>query len=133
MERRKGLKRTTRLVTKTVLHRKTPMPRGGSQLHRTPLAPVSPKRAVQLADYAVERVAYLKRHPWCAFPLGCGQRATTVQHLKGREGERLLDQRYWAPSCLPHNLWAEDHTGDALAIRWLLPINQVGTDDVGAG
>lgn len=83
---------------------------------------VSKKRAVALRIYAKRRAAFLEANPRCQFPRGCEQRATTIQHLRGRRGDRLLDEQWWAASCLDHNLWAEDHTGDALAIGWLVRI-----------
>jgi hypothetical protein len=68
------------------------------------------------------RALFLEANPWCQFPLGCGKPANTIQHLRGRRGARLLDEKYWAASCLPCNLWAEDNTGEALRIGWLIRI-----------
>jgi hypothetical protein len=83
---------------------------------------VSPKRARQNRTYSVLRAEFLTAHPRCEFPGGCTEWADTVQHLRGRRGERLNDTTYWAASCLPHNLWAEDNTGEALAMGWLIRI-----------
>lgn len=86
---------------------------------------VSPKRAKQLREYTKRRRVFLEARERCEFPNGCTERATTVQHLRGRRGERLLDENWWAASCLRHNLWAEEHTGEALAIGWLVRIEGV--------
>lgn len=86
---------------------------------------VSKRRAALLRIYAKRRVEFLTNRPKCEFPRGCEQRATTIQHLRGRRGERLLDETWWAASCLDHNLWAEDHTGEALAMGWLVRIEGV--------
>lgn len=90
---------------------------------------VSKKRAVALRLYAKRRKEFLSQpeNETCAFPLGCTERATTVQHLRGRRGWRLLHEPWWTPSCLHHNLWAEDNTGEALAIGWLHKIEGVAS------
>lgn len=89
---------------------------------RSPLRRVSPKRRTQERVYSKLRAQFLDAHPWCEFPLGCTERATTVQHIRGRFGARLNDMRWWRASCLRHNLWAEDNTGEALALGWLVRI-----------
>lgn len=86
---------------------------------------VSKKRAALLRIYSKRRAEFLDARPVCEFPQGCNRRATTVQHLRGRRGDRLLDEMWWAASCLDHNLWAEDHTGEALAMGWLVRIESV--------
>ena len=86
---------------------------------------VSKKRAVALRIYRKLRRDFLIENDTCQFPLGCTERATTVQHLRGCRGDRLLRVEWWAASCWPHNQWAEDHTGEALAIGWLHRIESV--------
>jgi len=83
---------------------------------------VSKKRARQLREYRPLRDAFLAAHPWCQFPAGCGQATTELHHKRGRRGLRLLDQAWWAASCAFHNDYAETHTGEALAIGWLVRI-----------
>jgi hypothetical protein len=91
---------------------------------------VSRKRSLVLRIYAKKRREYLAEHDTCEFPLGCTERATTIQHLRGRFGDRLLREEWWAASCWAHNSWAEDHTGEALAIGWLHKIEAAGVDGV---
>lgn len=83
---------------------------------------VSVKRARQMRLYVPLRNEFLETHQVCQFPLGCGQRATDVHHRKGRQGERLLDVRFFAASCRSHNEYAEVETGHALEIEWLLRV-----------
>ena len=82
----------------------------------------SPKRARQLRVYRTARGAFLAANPLCAFPSGCGQAATEIQHRRGRRGERLNDTAWWAASCHDHNQWAETNTGAALELGWLIRI-----------
>jgi len=71
--------------------------------------------------YRHRRVLFLTARPWCESPWPCGQRATEVQHRRGRRGERLLDERWWAASCHDCNQRAEStETGAARATNWLV-------------
>lgn len=72
--------------------------------------------------YVPEMLAFLADHPRCQFP-GCPAASTVLHHKRGRDGLRLRDRRYWAASCDPHNEFAETHTGEALAVGWLIRIN----------
>jgi hypothetical protein len=83
---------------------------------------VSRKRARQLRLYKPLARHFLTGHTVCEWPPGCEARAVCVHHRRGRFGERLLDTDYWAASCAFHNEFAETHTGEALACRWLLRI-----------
>jgi hypothetical protein len=74
-----------------------------------------------MSIYRPKARAFLEAHPRCQFPLGCGAPSVDVHHRRGREGLRLLDERYWAASCRFHNDYAETRTGAALACGWLLP------------
>lgn len=82
---------------------------------------VVPKRARQLRAYRPLAAAFLEANPRCMFP-GCDQPTTELHHKRGRRGERLLDQAWWAASCATHNAFAEERTGEALAIGWLVRI-----------
>lgn len=103
--------------------RVTPL-RGGSGLRRgaSRINPVSKKRRSEETQYRKLRAAFLAGHPFCEFPDGCGVPATEIQHRRGRRGARLVDVDWWAASCHSHNMWAEDHTGEALRIGWLVRI-----------
>lgn len=80
------------------------------------------KRARQLREYRPARDAFLADNPVCQFPAGCDSATTELHHRRGRRGLRLLDQTYWSASCAFHNEFAETHTGEALALGWLIRI-----------
>jgi hypothetical protein len=83
---------------------------------------VSKKRASQLREYKVRRLLFLAEHRWC---MRCHLRPTTVlHHRRGRRGLRLLDERWWAASCVPCNDFAETHTGEALTEGWMVREDQ---------
>lgn len=81
-----------------------------------------------MALYIPEMLEFLLVHVWCEFP-GCDQPSDVVHHRKGRNGRRLRDQRFWSAACDPHNEYAETHTGEALAMGWLVRINSTGGDN----
>lgn len=88
----------------------------------------TPQRARQERQYAKQRRVFLNLDDGgrrCEFPKGCHAVADTVQHLRGRRGDRLLDETYWAASCLRHNLWAEENTGEAYELGWLIRVEGV--------
>lgn len=122
MERGKPLERRTPLKRGGPLRTGTPLRAVRQALRRTPLRAVSVKRAGQMNAYRPLRDAFLAAHPVCQYPPGCSALATDLHHKRGRFGERLLDKRHWATSCRFHNEWAETHTGEALAVGWLIPI-----------
>lgn len=90
-----------------------------------PIAAVSDGRAVELRQYRPLRGEFLRAHRWCQFPLGCREQSTEIQHLRGRRGDRLNDVTNWAASCHTHNQWAEEHTGEAYEIGWLIRVEGV--------
>jgi hypothetical protein len=77
------------------------------------------KRAAQLRTYRRDRDAYLADHPNCE---RCGHRAECLHHKRGRQGQLLLDARWWAAACWSCNDFAETNTGQARAEGWLLPM-----------
>jgi hypothetical protein len=87
---------------------------------------VSRKRARQLRQYAKQRAWFFDIHLWCEFP-GCERPAAVVHHRRGRFGGRLNDTAWWAASCIPHNDFAETHTGEALELGWLVRIEAMSS------
>lgn len=122
MERGTPLERRTPPKRGGPLRGGTPLRTAGQALRRSPLRAVSVKRAGQMNEYRPLSDAFLAEHRFCQYPDGCGQPATDLHHRRGRFGERLLDQRYWAASCRRHNDEAETNTGHCLDIGWLIPI-----------
>jgi hypothetical protein len=93
------------------------------------MRPVSLQRARELRLYKRLRVKFLDGHPWCEFPGGCNRPTAVVHHRRGRDGARLNDVSWWAASCIEHNDYAETHTGEALAMGWLVRINSKPADE----
>lgn len=82
---------------------------------------VSKKQGVNLKSYSQDRRVFLgKTENKTCFIEGCNKSANTVEHIKGRKGYAddwarqndvplLLDQRFWRPCCLEHNLELENN------------------------
>lgn len=82
---------------------------------------VSDKMRDLKAEYNFERKLYLaKPENKTCFVNGCARVANTVEHTKGRKGfadkwardmdvPLMLDQRFWKPCCLKHNLEFESN------------------------
>lgn len=83
----------------------------------------SSKRADQEREYKIERRIYLDQNPICDMKiLGlCTTKATTVQHLKGRIGDLLLNKEFWMPACWPCHSYADTHPAEAIENGWALP------------
>ena len=85
-----------------------------------PIAPRSQKRSKEERLYAAKRIIYLAKNNMCAMhiPGICTHKATTVQHLRGRIGDLLLDESEWMPACWPCHSYADTHPEEALAQGW---------------
>jgi len=102
--------------------RRTPLRSAVSSGERRPagrgLPARNPKRAAQERLYARLRAAFLAGKV-CA---RCGTtEGLTVQHMRGRRGADLLEQRWWLPLCWPCHMHTESHRTEALANGWALP------------
>ena len=86
----------------------------------TSIRKVSKKQGAIMRQYTVDRKAFLARpENQVCFIDGCNSKATTIEHTRGRghgyfdkEAEekgicKTLDQRYWKPCCIKHNLELE--------------------------
>lgn len=60
--------------------------------------PIYKKKRIQFLNDPKNRICFID---------GCNERATTVEHTKGRDGKFYLDETYWKPCCLDHNLELE--------------------------
>lgn len=91
----------------------------------------SKKQIVIDAKYGAQRIIYLgKPENKTCFVEGCNKQANTVEHRAGRGGgffdnwarekniPKTLDERYWAPCCLEHNL--EFETNPELSKKYQL-------------
>lgn len=70
---------------------------------RKPIRKVSTARAKRLREYAKSRKVFLYEHPKCAvFP---ELRATEIHHTRGRIGELLNMDAFWAPVSRKGHEW----------------------------
>jgi len=80
-------------------------------MKRTPLKPVSKKRAGRLKIYYGLIKEYKKINHTCAV---CNKRPTTdVHHKKGRYGSMLNMVEYWLPTCRACHDWIHKNPIDA--------------------
>ena len=101
----------------------------------------SAKRARQTGIYVREEEKFLEAHPFCQawifnerlderFVLASGgivegvmvPRSTEVHHRNKKDGDRLLDQRWWLAVCRTQHDWIENHKNLARESGLLLPI-----------
>lgn len=123
-------------------HRSHPLHRNKTPLKRTPIRRVSSKRAKELREYSKRRLVYLAAHPYCQIFLAMaglteadvdedghiftGQsymsvpRSTEVHHMNGRNGWRLLDEKYWCAASHDLHAWVKEHQSEARKIRVLV-------------
>lgn len=85
------------------------------------IKPQSAKQIKNTKEYTQKRREFLARpeNKKC-FVAGCKRIANTIEHTKGRQGYAddkarlegltlLLDERYWKPCCIQHNLEFESN------------------------
>jgi hypothetical protein len=94
-----------------------------------PIRRSTPKRAREKSQYSRKCAAYKRKHPWCAacealsrfnpMPVGIC-RTSDVHHKMGREGDLLLDERFWMPVCRTCHDWIEDHGREARRLGFVL-------------
>lgn len=95
-----------------------------------PIKKHSVKRKADEREYSFNRKEFLNlpENKKC-FVDGCNRNANTIEHLKGRKGYAddfarlndiplLLDDRFWKPCCLKHNL--EFETNPELSKKYQL-------------
>lgn len=83
----------------------------------------SSRRSQQESEYSKERLIFLDENPICKMKIPglCTIKATTVQHLKGRIGDLLLNKEFWLPACWPCHSYADTHPAEAIENGWALP------------
>lgn len=82
------------------------------KIKQSKINPISNNRAKQLKEYRVKRDKFLKDNPFCA---RCGSRNNlTLQHLSGREGNRLTDESNFMTLCWPCHQWATEYSKEAI-------------------
>lgn len=88
-------------------------------LPKKPINKFSKKRKKENAQYLKKRKEFLsKPENRICYIGGCGEKADTIEHTKGRKGfaddwakqnniSLYLDERFWEPCCNNHNLELE--------------------------
>lgn len=87
----------------------------------------TPKRAAEERRYLKRSREWLDGQVCAGYGIveGCNGLPDTVQHLKGRRGALLLDERYWLALCWdPCHDWAEHNPNDAKRVG--LAMSKVG-------
>lgn len=121
-------------------------------LRRTRLRRSSSKRAKQNAAYLRALIFYLGRHPYCQcwiarheidehavignhgfFHGKAVPYANSIHHRNKRDGERLLDERWWMAICDEQHRWIEAHKEEARLLGYLLPIQANSEGQWGIG
>lgn len=75
---------------------------------RKRINPVSAKRKVQLEEYKVQRIEYLRKHKKCEVN-DCIEAATDVHHMRGRSGAQLNVEADFLATCRECHVYIEDH------------------------
>ena len=101
------------------MFRPDPKPQPKEKKAPKPIKKMSAKLAKNTRIYSELRKGFLAQpeNAFC-FIKGCGRKASTIEHIMGREGfadnwarendiPLLLDVRYFKPCCLHHNLELE--------------------------
>ena len=79
--------------------------------NKKPIRKVSKKREIENKIYIRTRKEFLSlpENRIC-FIDGCSKPATTIEHTAGRLASKFLDQAFWKPCCLEHNLELENNS-----------------------
>lgn len=79
-----------------------------------PIKKASDQMKEKLKLYRVEARKFITVNKKCKLKMeGCEKVSKCVHHLKGREGDLLLDKKFWLPSCLSCNLQVEIKDAEA--------------------
>lgn len=110
-EQRRSAKDAVKLTKQQ--ERKKAQRLAGMKEKRTPIKKASDKRADQLALYSILRKKWLKGK-LCGVK-GCGCMADDIHHKKGRDGDLLIDTRFFLAVCRPHHRYITDHPAESIA------------------
>lgn len=88
-----------------------------------PIAHRSSHRSKEEAQYNKRAKEWKTDHPYCEIPIPgiCTHKTHDVHHMKGREGELLLNEKYWKAACRPCHEWTTVHTQEAIDLGYSLP------------
>lgn len=88
-----------------------------------PLRSRSSKRTTEEAEYNLRAKVWKLEHPYCriVIPGICTHRTQDVHHMKGRENNLLLDERFWKPTCRKCHEWVTVNSQEAIELGHSLP------------
>jgi hypothetical protein len=89
---------------------------------RKPLKARSEKRKLEEQSYN-KLVAIWKKGKKCGVR-GCSKECDDAHHQLGREGDLLLNSKYWFPICREHHIYITTNSAWALSMGYSLPRNQ---------
>lgn len=89
-------------------------------LRKTVIRKVSARQKARNITYSALVAEFKRQNPLCARCSAAGRETPTIDnhHMRGKEGERLNDVRFWMPLCRPCHEWATAHPADAKAAGW---------------
>jgi len=87
---------------------------------RAKIRAVSKKHAAALKEYAARRLIHLEANPHCARCEADGETtpATDIHHIKGRDGERLIESENFLALCRYCHEAVHDNPAEAKALGW---------------
>ena len=89
------------------------------------IAPISEKRAGEMAEYRKKRKAFLAKPenhycPVMKHNTGAHVRVTEIHHKNSRNGDRLNDEDYWLAVSRPGHQWIHSFPKKARLLGWLI-------------
>ena len=88
-----------------------------------PIRSHSPKRESQETRYNKRAKEWKQEHPYCeiVIPGICTHHTHDVHHMKGRESDLLLNERYWKATCRTCHNWVTVNSAEAISLGHSLP------------
>ena len=88
-----------------------------AEFEQTSLNEKSDKRKEQEKFYKELRLIHLTDNPNCGV---CGEEATEIHHMNGRNGERLNDVKYFLSACRGCHTYIHNNPKEARKEGWLV-------------
>lgn len=88
-----------------------------------PLRSHSPKREKQEQQYNKRAREWKLEHVHCEIAISgvCTHKTRDVHHMKGRENDLLLDERWWKAACRECHQWVTKNSAEAIQLGYSLP------------
>jgi hypothetical protein len=121
--RQKEKERKAKLTAEAMQKRAAEKAKAKEPKKQAPIKARSSKRASEETKYRkrVKEWLQLPENETCKV---CGsEQSTECHHKKGREGNRLLDERYWLPVCRSCHSFITEDSAEAIRQGYSLPRN----------